>query len=313
MGHQWSPIEALAMSFIALFFCQTLFAQGHAEGIEPEHARNAIYQAVRTVGLKAEGTVAQLSGPLLRDGMSSEDQRALLLKLLDSTKALEDFLAPGVSAPIKIKLHDWPGTIGTIRGFDIWFVVQAKLDEIKSEDISGPAKKGGNADAGGMHFEGNLLEAEELKKLGLTPSGKMDRYDQIECALLDKVEAKLINRSLGTRSDGSLVVATQTVLTLPANEASRNAWRAVDRRAAQTSFGPWQPYAGVIAYTKTSRLNFHPGALLVEIHGAFSEPRGWFNGRGILKSKITLVANDKIRDLRREIAKRREKAAGADS
>jgi len=298
------------MSFIALLFCQTLLAQGHAGGIEPEHAQNAIYQAVRTVGLNAEGTVGQLSGPLVRDGMSSEEQHAHLLNLLESTKALEDFLAPGVSAPIKVKLHDWPGTTGTIRGFDIWFVVQAKLDEINSDDIGGPAKKGGNTDAGGMHFEGRLLEDDELKKLGLTPSGKMDRFGQIECSLLEKVEAKMMNRSLGTRSDRSLVVATQTVLTLAAKEASRNAWRAVDRRAAQTSFGPWQPYAGVIAYTKASRLDFRPGALLVEIHGAFTEPKGWFNGRGILKSKITLVANDKIRDLRREIAKKREKAAG---
>ena len=297
------------MSFIALLFCQALLAQDHAGGIEPEHVQNAIYQAVRTVGLKAEGAVAQLSGPLLRDGVPGVEQRAILLQLLGSDKALEDFLAPGISAPIKIKLHDWPGTTGTIRGFDIWFVVQAKLDEIDSDELSGPAKKGGNADAGGMHFEGNLLEEDELKKLGLTPSGKMDRFDQIECALLEKVEAKLLNRSLGTRSDGSLVVATQTVPTLPANEAKRNTWRAVDRRAAKISYGPWQPYAGVIAYTKASRLDIRPGALLVEIHGAFTEPKGWFNGKAILKSKITIVANDKIRDLRREIAKKREKGA----
>ena len=47
----------------------------------------------------------------------------------------------------------------------------------------------------------------------------------------------------------------------------------------------------------------------MEIHGAFAEPNGWFNGRAILKSKIALVVNDKIRELRREIAKKREKDA----
>jgi hypothetical protein len=96
---------------------------------------------------------------------------------------------------------------------------------------------------------------------------------------------------------------------LPGPETSRNAWRAVDRGADQTSYGPWQPYAGVIAYTKISQLDVRPGALFVEIHGAFTEPNDWFNGHGILKSKITIVANDKIREFRREIAKRREKAA----
>ena len=114
------------MSFFALLFCQTLLAQGPAGGIEPEHARNAIYQEVRTVGLKAEGGVAELAAPLLRDGMSAEEQRALLLNLLDSTKALEDFLEPGVSATFKFKLHDWDGTTGTIRGFDVWFAVHAQ-------------------------------------------------------------------------------------------------------------------------------------------------------------------------------------------
>jgi hypothetical protein len=107
-----------------------------------------------------------------------------------------------------------------------------------------------------------------------------------------------------------VVVATKTVLTLPHDDASRSVWRAVDRRAGKTSFGPWQPYTGSIACTKFSRLDFRPGTVLVEMHGAFAEPKGWFNGRAILKSKIVIVANDKIRELRREIAKKREKAAG---
>jgi len=297
------------MSIFALYLCQTLLAQGPAAGIEPEHGKNPIYQAVRTVGLNSEGTVAQLAEPLLRDGMASEDQRASLLKLLESTKALEDFMAPGISAPLKIKLHDWPGTAGTIRGFDIWFVVHAKLAEVEFDDMAGRDQKGASNDTAGMHFEGHVLEEDELKRLKLTPSGKMDQYSQIECALLDKVEAKLVNRALGTRSDGSLVIATQTVQTLPADDASRNVWRSADRRGAKTSFGPWQPYSGFVAYTKISRLDFRPGALFVEIHGAFAEPRGWFNGRAILKSKIAIVANDKIRDLRREVAKRKKTTA----
>ncbi len=299
------------MSLIAVLICQSLFAQAHAGTTEPEHAKNAIYEAVRTGGLKAEGAVAQLAEPLLHDGMASEQQREILLKLVESTKALDDFLAPSVTAPPKPKLHDWPGTSGTIRGFDIYFAIHAKLDEINPEDIDGQAKKGGNADAGGMHFEGHTLEDDELKKLGLTPSGKMDRYSQIESTLLDKVEAKMTNRSLGTRSIGSLVVATQTLIDLSTNDGPRNVLaHRIHRRAGKLSYGAWQPYAGLIAYTKISRFEFRPETLFVEIHGAFTEPKGWFSGRGILKSKISIVANDKIRELRREIAKRREKAAG---
>jgi hypothetical protein len=301
------------MSLIFLLFCQTVIAQAPAEDIEPKHAQNTVYQAARTVGLKAEGTAAQLSAPLLRDGMPQEEQRAVLLKLRDSDKALETFLNPGISAPIEFKLHDWPGTTGTIRGFDIWFVIHAKLDEINSEDLSGLSRRVGNFDAGGMHFERSLLEQNELKKLGLTLSGKMDRFDQNECALFEKVEAKVLNRSLATRSGGSLVLATQTVLTLPADETERNAWRPFDRLGAKTSYGPWRRYGGVIAYTKASRLDFLPGALFVEMYGAFAEPKEWFNGRVMLKSKIAIAADQKIREMRREIAKKREKAAAPSS
>jgi hypothetical protein len=299
------------MSFIAVLICQAVFTQGPAGRTEPEHAQNSIYEALRTTGLKAEGAVAVLPEPLLRDGMPAAEQRATVLKLLESTKALDDFVAPGVSATIKSKLHDWPGTTGNVRGFDIYFVVHAKLEQIDPDDISGQGKKNANADAGGMHFEGSVLEDDEVKKLGITPAGKMDRFGRIECSLLDKVEAKMTNRSLGTRSKGSLVVATRTLADLSGNDALESKWRAVDRRAGKISSGPWQPYAGIIAYTKASRLDFCPGALFVEIHGAFAEPKGWFGGRGILKSKISIVANDKIRELRREIAKRKEKEKDA--
>jgi hypothetical protein len=300
----------MAMSFIALLMCEALLAaQAAVTEIEPEHAKNAIYESVRTSGMKSEGTVAQLPAPLFHDGMPGPEQHAVLLKLLGSTKALDDFFEPGVAAPIKSKLHDWQGTTGTIRGFDIYFAVHANLDQIKPDDIDGQSKKKTVTDSGGMHFEGRLLDGDELKKLELAPAGESERFGKIECALLEKVEAKMTNRSLSTQSKRAMVVAIQTLSNPAGDGASRNVWRTVDHRAGKMAVGPWQPYSGLIAYTKITQLDFRPETLFVEIHGAFAEPKRWFNGRGILKSKITIVANDKIRDLRREVAKRREKGA----
>jgi hypothetical protein len=296
------------MSSIAALLCQALLALNSADGIEPEHTENSIYVESLMVGAKAEGTIAKLPPPLLDDGMSKEEQRAAVLKLAESTRALEDFLKPDVAAPFKIKLHDWPGATGTIRGFDVWFVVHAKLDEINSDDIDGPIKNAGGRDAGGMHFESRLLEDAELKKLGITASGRSERFRRIDCSLLKEVEVTATNRSLTTRSGRSVVIAASTVHDLPAGETARSAWRAVNPRAREKAVGPWQPYAGGISYTKVSRLDFHPEApLFVEIHGVFAEPKAWFGGRAILKSKINLVANDMVRELRREITKKRER------
>jgi hypothetical protein len=299
------------MLYFAALISSSLLAQVPAAGTEPEHAKNSVYQAICTVGLKADGAVARLAPPLLSDEMNAEQQRAVLLKLVESKKALGDFLEPRVTAPFKSKLHDWSGTSGTIRGFDIYFAIHSKLADLDPDDFAGAADKGVDADAGGMHFSGISLVEGELNDLGLTVSGKWDRFSKIECSMLDKVEAKMINRSLGTRSDASLVVASHTLWDLPGNKTLLNAWRSVDRRGEKTTFGAWQPFRGMIAYSKATRLlDTKPEAIFVEIHGAFSEPKGWFNGKGILKSKISIVANDKIRELRREIIKRKPRGAG---
>ena len=83
-----------AMSLITALLCQTLLALNSAGDIEPEHTENSIYVEGRMAGLKSEGAVAKLPPPLLVDGMSKEEQRVALLKLAESTKALEDFLKP---------------------------------------------------------------------------------------------------------------------------------------------------------------------------------------------------------------------------
>jgi hypothetical protein len=173
--------------------------------------------------------------------MSGEQQREILRKLSESTKALEDFLKPSVAAPFKSKLHDWPGTTGTIRGFDLYFCVRGKLEIIKPEDLDGQGKKNGNAQAGGMQFEGRSLDDAEVKELGLITTGKTDRFGQIECSILEKVEAKMTNRTLSTRSDGSLVVATQTLGSRPGPAELQSRWRAIERQADETKNGPRQP------------------------------------------------------------------------
>jgi hypothetical protein len=295
------------MTVFTTIVCLILAAQTPAQTVEPEHQKNEVYQAVRQAGLPAEGTVARLPEPLLNEQMTGEEQHAALRTLLESSDALDDFLAPGFSAPIKTKLHDSSGSSGVLRQFDIFFTVHARLDEIDIDDFEGQARKNRAADAGGMHVEVRALEADELKKLGVVPTGKMDRYARMEGQLLERVELKMTNRSLGTRTDRSLFVATQTVAGPDGSEALRSVWRPMEGRAGKKALDAWQPYSGAIGYTKVSRLEFRPEALLVEIHGAFAEPKRWFNGKPILKSKITLAAQDKIRELRRDIAKRREK------
>jgi len=69
--------------------------------------------------------------------------------------------------------------------------------------------------------------------------------------------------------------------------------------------GPKQPLEESVSYAKITRLHEPAGALFVELHAAFAEPEAWFRGAPILRSKFSLVAQDQIRRLRRELAKER--------
>ena len=59
---------------------------------------------------------------------------------------------------------------------------------------------------------------------------------------------------------------------------------------------------------KITRLAAEPNALLVEAHFVYVEPLEWFQGNPILRSKFGVIAQDQIRRLRREIAKKRRPA-----
>jgi hypothetical protein len=87
-----------------------------------------------------------------------------------------------------------------------------------------------------------------------------------------------------------------------------NGWKPLSKPGgAEGAPAARQAYAGGISYAKISRVAFKPGALFVEMHLAFIEPDGWFQGAPILRSKFSLAAQDQIRSLRRELAKQRKK------
>jgi hypothetical protein len=110
---------------------------------------------------------------------------------------------------------------------------------------------------------------------------------------------------MASQSSESVVIAARTDPAFDKPGPNGNGWRSIGTAAGGQTPGALQPYAGGISYTKISRLAFQPGALLVEMHGAFVEPRDWFQGAPILRSKFSVVAQDQIRRLRRELARNR--------
>jgi hypothetical protein len=274
--------------------------------VEPGHARNAVYVGVLDQGLKLDGQVVKLPEPRVHDGQEAEAQRTALRDVAGSDQALEELLRNSVTAPYIIKVRDIKDEAATIRVADIWFVVHADLAELD------PAKEaartdGKSVEAGNMAVQTRLLKADELRAAGITPASdspdKKMWHAHIHGRLLGRIEIAVTNQVVASRTGESIVIASRTDPAFDKPGPDANGWRPI---GSEKGDGALKPYPGGISYTKISRLALKPGALLVEIHSAFIEPQEWFQGAPILRSKFSVIAQDQIRSLRRELARQRK-------
>jgi hypothetical protein len=112
------------------------------------------------------------------------------------------------------------------------------------------------------------------------------------------------NQVAASQSPQSIVVASRTYPAFLKAGPMPNQWKPLAAPGNPMAETAAQPYAGGISYAKISRIAIKPRALFVEIHAAFVEPDGWFQGAPILRSKFSVVAQDHIRRLRREVVRK---------
>ena len=289
------------MTFIAL----VLVALGQGPAPEPGLAANLVLRSVLEEGLAVGGVTARFPGPCLRDGMPETERRAALKSAIDGP--LDEFLRDSVNAPFKLKVRDVPYPDGVVRVVDLWFAVHADLDEVDTDDLSGKEQKGGKVEVGNMNFEVRTLAEAELKAHGKAAGGDMDRYVVTGGRLLDRVRVVTTNHIVASKSKESLTVASKSDPGFDGDKDLGNHWTLLPR-PGEARKGPGDPraYVGSAGYARIGRFSEKPSILLVESHIAFAEPKAWFDGAPILRSKIGLVAQDQVRQLRREVARRRK-------
>ncbi|QEH32608.1 hypothetical protein OJF2_10870 [Aquisphaera giovannonii] len=299
----------LSLALYGMLLAAQAQPEGQSAAIEPAHRRNPVYEEALRTGLEIDGRANPLPSPILRDGMDAAAERAALLRVAGSERALADLLRDSVTAPYILKVRDKKAKDATIRLVDLWFVVRADLDALDPAEVAGQSSAK-PVEAGNMRFESRLLADDELKAKGKAAAHGRDLsrwYVAITSVLLDRIELHAIDEAVATRSAQSMVIGARTDSGFGADA---NRWRNVGRDADDGAFRAFQ---GGLSYTKVSRLKDPAGALLVEFHAAFSEPEAWFRGAPILRSKFSLIAQDQIRSLRRELLRNRPKGAATSS
>jgi len=271
--------------------------------VETGHARNALYREVQRKGVRLGGTRIMLPEPRMTDGMTPEAERQALRAVAGSDRAAAELARDSVSAPLVLKLRDTKAEAGVVRSADLWFVVHAGLDRIDPDR----ATEGQTVEAGNMRIASAPLSGKDVMKAGGDPND--GRWFHMTARLLDRIHVEATDATAATRTENSWLIVSRTDPRFADDAEHANRWHPVTREGGKEIAGKDLPYPGGVSYVKISRLATVPGALFVEAHFAFFEPDAWFNGAPILRSKIGVVAQDRVRGLRRDLAKSREAGA----
>jgi hypothetical protein len=291
------------MTLLAL----TLLALGQNPGFESDVAANPLFRTILDRGFIAEGVTVKLPPPCLREGMTEAERRAALKGVI--TLPLDEFLRDSVNAPFQLKVRDVPYPGGLVRVVDLWFAIHADLDEINLDELAGKKDQPTKGEAGNMSFSVRTLTDAELKARSKVLNGGLDRYVLSKGVLLDRIEVSTVNHVVASKAGGAVVIASMTDPSFINDDQLANRWVPIPG-SGESKKEPVPPrnYEGSAGYSRISQVSEKPSVLLVESHLAFAEPKGWFNGASILRSKLGLIAQDQVRQLRRELVARRKKA-----
>jgi len=273
---------------------------------EPGHLdTNPVYKQIVEEGVCVPGDVrVKLPAPTVADGLSAAGARAAIEALPNRHVAVDLFLRKSVVAPQVFRLRkiEMEGATVPVQAVDVWCVAYGKFEVLKSKEFLDQLLDTGQRDA-----KVRLLTAEELEKRGIAPPAKDDRHERYAHSvfpLMDRVELEVTPRTFVSRTKESLVFATMLDPRFADDKEFPNRWRPKKRDAeGKWQFGAFQPYSGSASYLKVTPLAEPAGALFLEYHLVFTEPKGWFSGANLLRSKLPMLIQSEVRKFRRQLSK----------
>lgn len=268
-----------------------------------EKTDNPLFEQLRGAGLAVIGeTKTPLPPPQMADGLDAAGQKEVLEKIVGRRFSVKEFTSKLGTAPHIHSIRKIPVTgadAPRVLGVDVAFIAYGSLDAIARKDFLENLHK--KQKDRRIH----VLDAEEMKKRDLTASAskqREDRYSHGVFIVLDRVELSAALHTVVTRRPDSLLAATRIDPRFARDNNYPNQWRkiALDEEG-QRRFGPAQPYHGAGGYLKITRLHEPQGALFIEYHLIYAEPKGWFNGADPLTTKLPAIIQSEVRTFRQEL------------
>lgn len=232
------------------------------------------------------------------------------LQNLARAGGIQRFIRDSAVAPIAIEMDSVSNSDGQRIGhlLEVTFVVHAPIDLIEDSDalkslLGGSAQAVETDDAGAA----NKVNAEELAELGITHDAETESFSRVNFPLLDRVMVEGVihaetERRVNGEKDDLVTIAWQL------DPRFQNSWSPIERNdLGEEVTGDAKPYQGLGGLITATRLpaevaGVDSKATIVQAKLVVHEPVDWFGGRNQLRSKLPLIIQDRVRDLRRKLA-----------
>lgn len=279
-------------------------------------SENPVFDELLQKGVTtSQGVAVQLPPPILPDGLDAAGQKAALAKAADPRTPLEEMMQDSVYAPAAVKIRSAKASDEeegpTVRTIDVWFIVRGDWNVLTSKDFFESAIHTKDEGPSRVIVEAGMLNDQELAERKLTAVVKEDfeeRFLYTTFRLFDRVQVSVTRFSVLTKSKNSSMAAGRLDPRFLHDAAHPNEWRPLIRdERTEVKLGDAQPFSHAGGYAKITRLLEPDNAVLVECHLVYEEPYGWFDGANLVRQKVPLMVNEKVRVFRRKLAAAVEK------
>lgn len=258
--------------------------------------------------------------------VAEKDAKAALEKI-SGPQGFSRFTRDSVVAPIATDTDSIQNAAGNRIGhfIDVTFVVHQSIAKIRESETLEDFKSADEAEDKVIEFADNEdadefeknktrpLTAAELKSRGIELDRDFETLGHLQMPLLSKVVVRGVaraRRSVWSEDDVNAPIILTWLMDSrfasesPTADSIDNQWRPIERSDVGEKFlGPPRPYAGLGGYVAITPLPGDPDASIVQLRFVLHEPQAWFEGKNLLRSKLPILIQDRVRSLRRELAK----------
>jgi hypothetical protein len=272
-------------------------------------ADNEIFNLLVERGLEI-GTqeTIKLPRPVLADGWDAARQRPAIESLLAGRYDWETFTRKSFVSPFLLRISAGEPDSGQVgRRVDLYFVAYGELGSLAGDDyLHQQLDLAASNESGAEGARVRILPQEELAKRALPGErgAVKTRWVAVNSTLLGKVRISVTTKNMMTQTADTVLIASIADRAFDRDAEFPNTWQSITvDDAGRKQTGPPQPFAGLGSYVRATKLAEPAGAIFMEYHVAFAEPREWFHGANLLRSKLPIVVQDMVRKFRRSAMK----------